>query len=157
MRAADVDDAARAVLSRAGFEKGFKHGLGHGVGFVAINHNAVPRLHPASDDLLEPGMIFNIEPAVYFEIYGGIRHCDVVLLTEKGPEVLTSIAVDARESHSDINFMTNTIELFVLPLWFKAAAWGFVAGSALPIGAAIGKHRKRSGAQQPSEAEDGYV
>ena len=54
-------------------------------------------------------MIFNIEPAVYFEVYGGIRHCDVVLLTEKGPEVLTSIAVDARESHSDINFMTNTI------------------------------------------------
>lgn len=88
-RARDVDQAARAVLARAGFEKEFKHGLGHGVGFAAINHNAVPRLHPASEDLLEPGMIFNIEPAVYFEGYGGIRHCDVVLLTDKGPEVLT--------------------------------------------------------------------
>jgi Xaa-Pro aminopeptidase len=89
VKGADVDRAARAVLSREGFEKEFKHGLGHGVGFAAINHNAVPRLHPASEDLLEPGMVFNIEPAVYFDGYGGIRHCDVVLLTEEGPEVLT--------------------------------------------------------------------
>lgn len=89
VRAADVDRAARAVLSRAGFEKEFRHGLGHGVGFAAINHNAVPRLHPASEDVLEPGMIFNIEPAVYFDGYGGIRHCDMVLLTDKGPELLT--------------------------------------------------------------------
>ena len=87
--AADVDRAARAALSRAGFEKEFKHGLGHGVGFAAINHNAVPRLHPASEDRIEPGMIFNIEPAVYFDGYGGIRHCDVVLLTDHGPELLT--------------------------------------------------------------------
>src|SRR5690242_10036417 len=65
VRAADVDRAARAVLTRAGFAKEFKHGLGHGVGFAAINHNAIPRLHPASDDVLECGMIFNIEPAVY--------------------------------------------------------------------------------------------
>jgi Xaa-Pro aminopeptidase len=89
VRARDVDRAARMVLSRAGFEKEFKHGLGHGVGFAAINHNAIPRLHPASEDLLEPGMIFNIEPAIYFDGFGGIRHCDMVLLTDKGPEVLT--------------------------------------------------------------------
>ncbi|HEY3580328.1 MAG TPA: M24 family metallopeptidase [Pyrinomonadaceae bacterium] len=89
VRAADVDRAARVVLTDYGFAKEFKHGLGHGVGFAAINHNAVPRLHPASDDILEPGMIFNIEPAIYFEGFGGIRHCDVVLLTDDGPEVLT--------------------------------------------------------------------
>jgi len=35
------------------------------------------------------GMIFNIKPAVYFEGFGGIRHCDMVLLTDHGPEVLT--------------------------------------------------------------------
>ena len=34
--------------------------------------------------------------------------------------------------------MTNAIALFMLPLWFKAAAWGFIAGSALLLGAAIG-------------------
>src|ERR1051325_4997976 len=88
-RAADVDRTARLVLSEYGFEKEFKHGLGHGVGFAAINHNAPPRLHPASDDVLEPGMIFNIEPAIYFEGMGGMRHCDMVLLTDDGPEMLT--------------------------------------------------------------------
>jgi zinc transporter, ZIP family len=34
--------------------------------------------------------------------------------------------------------MTNTLALFLLPLWFKAAGWGLVAGSALLLGAAIG-------------------
>ena len=89
VKAADVDRAARVVLTDYGFAKEFKHGLGHGVGFAAINHNAVPRLHPASNDILEPGMIFNIEPAIYLDGFGGIRHCDVVLLTDHGPEVLT--------------------------------------------------------------------
>ncbi len=57
VRAAAVDRAAREVLARSGFEKEFKHGLGHGVGFAAINHNASPRLHPASEDVLEAGMV----------------------------------------------------------------------------------------------------
>jgi len=34
--------------------------------------------------------------------------------------------------------MTDTAPLFLLPLWFKAAGWGFIAGSALLLGAAIG-------------------
>ena len=89
VRAADVDRAARAVLSDYGFAKEFNHGLGHGVGFAAINHNAPPRLHPASDDVLEPGMVFNIEPAIYIDGFGGIRHCDMVLVTDDGPELLT--------------------------------------------------------------------
>jgi Xaa-Pro aminopeptidase len=39
--------------------------------------------------VLEPGMIFNIEPAIYLDNFGGIRHCDMVLLTDNGPELLT--------------------------------------------------------------------
>jgi Xaa-Pro aminopeptidase len=89
VRAADVDRAARTVLTQHGFEKEFKHGLGHGVGFAAIDHNAPPRLHPASKDVLEPGMIFNIEPAIYIDNFGGMRHCDMVLVTDDGPELLT--------------------------------------------------------------------
>ena len=34
-------------------------------------------------------MTFNIEPAAYFEGYGGMRHCDVVAVTAKGADVLT--------------------------------------------------------------------
>jgi Xaa-Pro dipeptidase len=88
-RAAEVDRAARELLRERGFGPAFKHPTGHGVGFAAINHDAEPCLHPASPARLETGMVFNVEPGVYFEGYGGIRHCDMVAVTETGAEVLT--------------------------------------------------------------------
>ncbi|MGH9849498.1 MAG: M24 family metallopeptidase [Blastocatellia bacterium] len=88
-RAADVDAAARATVISRGFGEHFKHATGHGVGFAAIDPNAPPRLRPASDDMLEEGMIFSVEPAIYVENYGGLRHCEMALVTETGAEVLT--------------------------------------------------------------------
>jgi Xaa-Pro dipeptidase len=88
-RAADVDRAARGVLEDRGLGAQFKHPAGHGVGFHAIDHNARPRLHPESDDVLEEGMVFNVEPAVYFDGDCGLRHCDMVAVTTDGHEVLT--------------------------------------------------------------------
>jgi Xaa-Pro aminopeptidase len=88
-RGADIDRVAREAIASRGFGEQFKHATGHGVGFAAIDKNAMPRLHPDSDDVLEAGMIFNIEPAIYIEGYGGLRHCDMVMVTETGAEVLT--------------------------------------------------------------------
>lgn len=88
-KAADVDKAARDVLEARGFGSKFKHSTGHGVGFEAISAGAKPRLHPKSSDTLETGMVFNVEPAIYIEDYGGIRHCDMVAVTDTGAEVLT--------------------------------------------------------------------
>lgn len=88
-RAADVDRAAREVLEGCGLGDQFRHPAGHGVGFRAIDHNARPRLHAKSDDVLEPGMVFNVEPAVYFDGDCGLRHCDMVAVTADGHEVLT--------------------------------------------------------------------
>ena len=93
-RARDVDAAARDTLAHHGFAQEFKHSTGHGVGFSAISANALPRLHPASDDVLEAGMVFNVEPAVYFEGYGGVRHCDMVAVGPQGAEVLTGFQGD---------------------------------------------------------------
>jgi Xaa-Pro aminopeptidase len=87
--ARDVDRAARETLSAHGFGPQFKHSTGHGVGFAAIDANAYPRIHPKSDDRLEPGMVFNIEPGIYFPGHGGMRHCDMVAVTESGVELLT--------------------------------------------------------------------
>jgi Xaa-Pro aminopeptidase len=86
---ADVDRAARESLRAHAFEREFRHGTGHGVGLAAINHDARPRIHPLSPDVLEPGMVFNVEPAIYENGWGGIRHCDVVAVTSSGAEVLT--------------------------------------------------------------------
>ncbi|HZU23553.1 MAG TPA: M24 family metallopeptidase, partial [Terriglobales bacterium] len=88
-RASDVDLAARRTIAAHGFSKGFKHSTGHGVGFAAIDANALPRLHPASADVLEPGMVFNVEPAIYIDGWGGARHCDTVMATARGVEVLS--------------------------------------------------------------------
>lgn len=87
--AKEVDHAARSVMDSAGFGKAFKHAAGHGVGFAAANSNGRPRLHPLSPDVLEEGMTFNLEPAAYFEGYGGMRHCDVISVTPEGASVIT--------------------------------------------------------------------
>jgi len=89
VRAADADAAAREVLTSRGFGALFKHSTGHGVGFAAIDAGAQPRLHPASSDVLLAGMVCNVEPAIYVDGQGGIRHCDVVAVSEHGCEVLT--------------------------------------------------------------------
>jgi Xaa-Pro aminopeptidase len=88
-KAKDVDFAARSTLGNRNFGAQFKHGTGHGVGFAAANSNGMPRIHPKSPDVLAAGMTFNIEPAIYIDGYGGMRHCDMVAVTETGAEVLT--------------------------------------------------------------------
>ncbi len=95
VRAADVDNAAREVLVSHGFGAAFKHATGHGVGFSAANHNALPRLHPKSQDVLRPGAAFNVEPAIYFDSYGGMRHCDMAGVSPGGVETLTDFQTDA--------------------------------------------------------------
>ncbi|MGI8968039.1 MAG: M24 family metallopeptidase [Chloroflexota bacterium] len=92
-RAANVDRAARDILTERGFGQYFTHGIGHNVGFSAISADFPPRLHPASPDVLTVGMTFNIEPSIYIKSYGGIRHCDVVTVHEDGPEVLTPFQI----------------------------------------------------------------
>jgi Xaa-Pro aminopeptidase len=93
-RGAEVDAAARGELDNRGLSHEFKHATGHGVGFWAIDHAARPRLHPKSEDVLEVGMIFNVEPAVYEPGYGGLRHCDVVEVVPHGARVLTQFHTD---------------------------------------------------------------
>jgi Xaa-Pro aminopeptidase/Xaa-Pro dipeptidase len=97
VRGAEVDRAARTVLEERGFGGLFKHSAGHGVGFAAINHNAPPRLHPHSDDVLHAGMACNVEPALYLDGYGGLRHCDVVLVSPTGAEILTPFQATLKE------------------------------------------------------------
>ena len=89
VRAAEADRAARQVIEKAGYGSNFTHGLGHSVGFSVISAELPPRLNPTSPDVLEPGCTFNVEPATYIEGEGGIRHCDVITITESGYELLT--------------------------------------------------------------------
>ncbi|MBI4982641.1 MAG: aminopeptidase P family protein [Candidatus Omnitrophica bacterium] len=82
----DIDLAARLIIKEAGYGDNFGHSLGHGVG-LDIHEN--PKISPKSNTIMQPGMVFTIEPAVYLPNKFGIRIEDMVLVTEKGGEVLS--------------------------------------------------------------------
>jgi Xaa-Pro aminopeptidase len=85
-----VDAAARSVLNGYGLAEAFGHGTGHGLGLEVHEEPRIARLAPRSPgEILEPGMVFTIEPGAYVPGVGGVRIEDDVLVTDTGCEVLT--------------------------------------------------------------------
>jgi Xaa-Pro aminopeptidase len=90
-KASTVDDAARAALGRYGLEDAFGHGTGHGLGLEVHEEPRIGRLLTGQPDIvLQPGMVFTIEPGVYVEGVGGVRIEDDILVTDSGCVVLTA-------------------------------------------------------------------
>ncbi len=77
---------AADVIAAKGFGDRFGHGLGHGVGLQV--HEA-PHLGLSSEDTLEEGMVFTIEPGIYLPGWGGVRIEDVVVLENGHARVLS--------------------------------------------------------------------
>jgi Xaa-Pro aminopeptidase len=68
---------AQSVIDAAGYGENFGHGLGHGIGLQV--HEA-PRVTLLSQDILEEGMVFSIEPGIYLSGWGGVRIEDLAVL-----------------------------------------------------------------------------
>jgi len=83
-----VDMAARKVITDAGYGEYFTHRTGHGLGLDT--HEPIPQMATGVKDLLEPGMVFTVEPGVYVPGVGGARVEDDVAVTATGIDVLTS-------------------------------------------------------------------
>ncbi|MCL2281361.1 MAG: M24 family metallopeptidase, partial [Dehalococcoidia bacterium] len=77
MSGSEADCIARSVIKAAGYGDKFGHGLGHGIG-LAVHES--PRLGASSQDILQNGMAFTIEPGIYLPGWGGVRIEDSVVL-----------------------------------------------------------------------------
>lgn len=88
MTGAELDRVARRVIDKAGYGSYFGHGLGHGVG---LEIHEGPRASSQYPHPLQPGMIVTIEPGIYLPGKFGVRLEDMIMITDAGCEVLTTL------------------------------------------------------------------
>jgi len=94
-KSSDAYQKANEVFKKEKLNKYFIHSLGHGIGLEV--HEA-PHLRPTpttsqltrstTDDRLMEGMVFSVEPGLYFPNWGGVRIEDLVTITNGKAKVL---------------------------------------------------------------------
>ena len=80
-----VDEAARSVITQAGYGASFVHRTGHGIG---LEEHEDPYIVAGNPEPLVAGHAFSIEPGVYVPGRYGVRIEDVVVATAQGPRAL---------------------------------------------------------------------
>ncbi|MEW9920153.1 M24 family metallopeptidase [Marimonas sp. MJW-29] len=90
-KAHEVDDAARGVIADAGYGDYFVHRTGHGLG---VEIHEPPYITASSQEVLDEGMVFSIEPGIYLPGRFGIRLEDIVILRADGPQILSELPRD---------------------------------------------------------------
>jgi Xaa-Pro aminopeptidase len=85
--AAEVDQAARRVITVAGYGKAFRHRLGHGIG---MDVHEPPFLTAGDETVLQAGMLFTVEPSITQFNSFSARVEDVVVVREGGGQPLTA-------------------------------------------------------------------
>jgi Xaa-Pro aminopeptidase len=89
--AAEVDAAARQVITDGGYGDYFVHRTGHGIG---LEEHEEPWIVAGNDESIEAGMTFSIEPGIYLPGQHGARIEDIVVCTESGADRLNLVDRD---------------------------------------------------------------
>jgi Xaa-Pro aminopeptidase len=88
---ADVDGAVMRYFEKNDLLPYWRQHVGHAIGLR--NHEA-PFLDLGDHTVVEPGMVFTIEPGLYAADIGGFRHSDTVAVTADGIDILTDYPRD---------------------------------------------------------------
>ena len=83
----EVDAVARAIIDAAGHAEHFGHGVG-------LEVHEGPRLSKQGEDALAAGNVVTVEPGVYVPGAVGVRIEDLVIVTDDGGEVVSSLPKD---------------------------------------------------------------
>jgi D-alanyl-D-alanine dipeptidase len=89
--AQEVDRAARAVISDAGYGEFFVHRTGHGIG---IEIHEPPYIVEGNEIPLQTGMTFSDEPGIYLPGRFGVRIEDQLVVTDDGADRLNHASRD---------------------------------------------------------------
>lgn len=86
VKCSEIDKAVRAYYESNNLMDYWKHHVGHAIG---LRYHEAPFLDIGDQTVIQPGMVFTVEPGLYSPELGGFRHSDTVAVTEKGNEILT--------------------------------------------------------------------
>jgi Xaa-Pro aminopeptidase len=92
--AGEVELATVMLAEELGVQDRLRHHVGHSIG---LEGHEAPFLDRGDEAVLEPGMVFTVEPGVYVKELGGFRHSDTVVITEDGRRVMTSYPRELRD------------------------------------------------------------
>jgi Xaa-Pro aminopeptidase len=88
---AEVELEVLRLAVELGHEPHIRHHVGHSIG---LEGHEAPFLDRGDPAILEPGMVFTIEPGIYLPALGGFRHSDTVVITAEGSRVMTDYPRD---------------------------------------------------------------
>jgi Xaa-Pro dipeptidase len=81
-----VEEAVQAYFKENGITEFTRHHTGHAIGLL---FHESPFFDLGDHTIMEPGMVFTVEPGLYVKGLGGFRHSDTVIVTEDGMEMMT--------------------------------------------------------------------
>jgi Xaa-Pro aminopeptidase len=89
--AAEIDAAARDIITDAGYGEAFLHRTGHGIGMETHEEPYIVASNPAP---LVAGNAFSVEPGIYVRETWGARIEDIVICTDAGGERLNTTSTE---------------------------------------------------------------
>ncbi|MCC6312682.1 MAG: aminopeptidase P family protein [Thermomicrobiales bacterium] len=94
----ELDRTARTVILDSPLAPYcYRHVTGSGIGLMLQERPIVSDPFDGGvDEVIEAGMVLNVEPGVYHPEIGGLRAEDIVLVTDDGYELLTRLPYDER-------------------------------------------------------------